>query len=469
MGGGNWAIEELGQADLGDARRTRRLARVVAALAARPGASVPEACGSWAATKAAYRLWASPHVAPAAIRRAHAARTVARLAGQATVLAIQDTTDLDFTHHPATAGLGPLGHPAQQGLKVHSTLAASVDGVPLGLLHQQVWRRDPARRGQRRRRRQRATAEKESQRWLTAWRAAQAAVPAATAVVTIADREADIYDFFAQPRRPGGEFLIRAAQDRCVQRGGEAGRLWATLRRAPAGGTLEVAVPRGDDRPARRATLTLRWASLALRPPRNRPKREGLAPVAVRAVLAEEAAPPPGATPVRWLLLTTLPVATRADAARCVRWYTYRWLIERYHFALKSGCRVEALQLHTAAGLERALATYGVVAWRLLWLTYQARRAPDAPCDGVLAPHEWQALWCTLQRTPAPPAQPPSLRDAVRGIARLGGFLGRAADGEPGVQVVWRGLRRLDDIAATWALLHGPPSASSPATNVGKA
>lgn len=466
-----WALAEVQAAELGDTRRTQRLAGVVTALAARPGASIAEACGSWAATKATYRLWASPHVTPAAIRQAHRARTVARLAGHATVLAIQDTTELNFTPHPATTGLGPLDYPTQRGLKVHSTLAASTDGVPLGLLHQQVWVRDPGGRRTKQQRRRRATAQKESQRWLTALQVTQATVPATTRVVTVADREADLYDLFAQPRRAGSEFLIRATQDRCIQVAGVAapGHLWATIRQQPAGGRLTVAVPRGDDRPARRATLTLRWARVALLPPRARPARAGLRPVPVWGLLAEEVAPPPACPPIRWLLLTTLPVRCRADAQRWLRWYTYRWLIERYHFTLKHGCRVEARQLRTAARLERALATYAIVAWRLLWLTYQARCTPDEPCDGVLARHEWQALCCTLGQTPSPPAQPPSLRLAVRGIARLGGFLGRAGDGEPGVEVVWRGLRRLDDLAATWTLLHDPPPGRSATQVVGNA
>lgn len=159
-----WAAQELRTADLGDGRRTTRLIRVAAALAGRPRASVPEACGGdWAATKATYRLWASPRVTPEAIRAAHRARTVARLAGRRTVLAVQDTTELDFTRQPAIAGLGPLDKPWERGLKVHSALAVGADGVPLGLLHQRVWARDPAASGQKHERKRRATAEKESQ------------------------------------------------------------------------------------------------------------------------------------------------------------------------------------------------------------------------------------------------------------------------------------------------------------------
>lgn len=174
----------------------------------------------------------------------------------------------------------------------------------------------------------------------------------------------------------------------------------------------------------------------------------------LQVVLAQEENPPSSVRPISWLLLTTLEIHRFEDAARCVEWYTYRWLIERYHYVLKSGCGIEQLQLETASRLHMALATYSIVAWRLLWLTYEARANPDLPCDTVLAVCEWQALCATISKNPTPPAQPPSLRAAVRMIAALGGFLGRQGDGEPGVKTIWRGLRRLHDIAATWKLVH---------------
>lgn len=155
-----------------------------------------------------------------------------------------------------------------------------------------------------------------------------------------------------------------------------------------------------------------------------------------------------------WLLLTTLPVSTYQEAMQCLQWYSYRWLIERYHFVLKSGCNLEKLQLEDGQRIHRALSTYSIVASRLLWLTYQARENPDASCVGVLEAHEWQSLYCTVHQTPIPPASPPTLQEAVRWIAQLGGFLGRTQDGEPGVKTLWRGLRRLTDIANTWKLLH---------------
>ena len=450
-----WAAAEVAGAELGDERRTRRLAALVEALAARPEASVPQACKDWAATKGAYRFWDLDTVDPAALRAAGVPAVVARVGEQGRVLVVQDTTEIAVRASAVQAALGPLRAPGQRGLLLHSALAVRPDGVPLGLLHQAVWTRDPAECGVAATRRQRPITDKESGRWLTALAASQAALPEAVGSLTIADREADVYELFAAPRRANADLLIRAAQDRCVAE--EAHRLWAALDQAPAAGELTVALRRRDDRPPRTAVLTVRFATITLLPPRNHADRAALAPITLQAVTAREEAPPEGVDPVCWRLLTTLPVAALAAAVEVVRLYTLRWLIERYHFVLKSGCGVEELHLETRERLERALATYALVAWRLLWLTYLARRQPDAPCDTVLAPHEWQALYCTHFQTPLPPATPPSLHDAVRWLAQLGGFLARRHDGDPGVVVIWRGLRRLHDIAATWLLLQAPP------------
>ena len=156
-------------------------------------------------------------------------------------------------------------------------------------------------------------------------------------------------------------------------------------------GVVSGTVPRADDRPALQAT------TVTVAPPAG---KRALGPVPVTAVLAREAMCPEGQEPLHWLLLTTLPVSTVEDAARCLRWYTYRWRIERFHFVLKSGCRVEELQLTEAARIQRALAAFSVVAWRLLSLTYAAREHPDEPCTRFLSAAEWQALACFVQKTP---------------------------------------------------------------------
>jgi hypothetical protein len=449
----SWAADELAAVNLGDGRLNRRLVRMVEALSTQPGASVPQAMGNWAATKGAYRFWDQEDVTAAAILAPHQAQSVARVGDQERVLVVQDTTDLDFSTHPNTHGLGQLDNKWVRGLKVHSAMLVSLLGVPLGLIHQQVWARNgPIQKP----RRQRATAEKESQRWLDTLSASQARVPPEIGLITVADREADIYDLFALPRRAGSDLLIRATHNRAVSEAG--GYVQQAIQAAPLAGTLTVSVPRHDDAPAREVALQVRFATLHWQPPINSRRRAALAPLAVQVVLATEEPAPTKGKPVRWLLVTTLPVTTLAQAAQIVYWYTLRWLIERFHYVLKSGCQIEKLQLEKAARLQCALATYDLVAWRLLWLTYQARQDADQPASVHFTPEEIQVLAHVRQLPKLRTAQALTLQQAVRRIAQLGGFLARKADGEPGVKTIWRGLQRLTDLLEGWRAATAQPA-----------
>lgn len=449
---GSWAQDELQHAQLGDKRLNKRLIRLVDDLSSQPSASVPQACGSWAATKAAYRFWESDNVDPDDIQKAHQEKTGERLEGQSRVLVIQDTTDLDFTHHPATKNLGHLDHPSLKGLKVHSSLTVSTQGVPLGLIDQKVWVRRGI--GKKHNRKKRQTKKKESQRWLTALAKGEKAIAKDVEMITIADREADIYDLFASPRRPGSHLLVRATHNRRVNHPDLY--LWDAIEKSAVRGGLTIELKRTDDKPPRVATLTVRFMTLEIEPPRNRPKRASLKSIPLQVILAKEEDPPHGVTPICWLLITTLPVDSFEEAVECIKWYSHRWLVERYHFVLKNGCRVEWLQLEKADRIKRAVATYCIVAWRLLWLTYEVRKNPNLPCDEALEDHEWQSLYCVIHKTSTPPQTPPTLQEAVLWIARLGGFLGRKGDGDPGVKTIWRGLSRLHDISDAWKLLHPP-------------
>lgn len=335
-------------------------------------------------------------------------------------------------------------------------------GIPLGLLSQYVWAREEKNLGIAKRRYQRETKEKESQRWLDSLSDTQEKIPEDIQVVTIGDCEADIFDLFAQSRSSNSHLLIRATHNRKVndlsdQQGSghrETKYLHQSIRAIKACGTLNVEVKRNPIHEARLAKLTIRFATLEVQVPSNRPKANLCQPVKLQVILAEEENPHPGVKPISWLLLTTLDISSFESAITCVRWYSYRWLIERYHFVLKSGCGVEKLQLETGRRIEMALATYSIVAWRLLWLTYQARLHGEESCETFLAEHEWQSLCATINKNLSPPQKPPSFREAVRMIASLGGFLGRKGDGEPGVKTIWLGLRRLHDISQTWKLVH---------------
>lgn len=450
-----WTTTELATLDLGDPRRDRRCAQLLASLANQPHASLPRACGAWPATKAAYRFLAADSSDPAAIQAAHADATVARIAARpadAPTLLVQDTTTLDFSHQPSLQAAGPIGRSRQQtGLLVHSTLAVDAAGVPLGLLDQRTWTRDPAVHGQRTTRRQRPTAAKESQRWLDALQASTARLPADQPTITVADREADLWALFAAPRPAGAELLIRAAHNRRVS-AGSAAYLWPAAAAAPQLGTVTVNVHARPDRPARDACLTVQATPLTLEPPRNGVQPAAAAGVPVWSVLAEEPAPPPDTTPLRWLLLVTWPVTTLAGAEQCLTWYSRRWLSERFHFVLKSGCRIESRQLEQVVRLERLLALLSMVAWRLLWLTHQARCDDQQPCTVALRAAEWQTLWLTQQPGQALPIEPPRLAQVVAWIGRLGGHLGRRGDGPPGVKTLWQGWQRLQDLTVGYVL-----------------
>ena len=443
---------------LGDQRRGRRLALLVEALAGACSASLPAAFTGWRGVKAAYRFFANPAVTPEAIVASAHPGLLERLAGQTTVLLLQDTTTLDCTAHPATRGVGPIGTRRQGhwGLLLHSCLAVSPAGVPLGIAAQESWARDPAATGQATRRRSRAAAQKESARWARLEAASRAVIPAGVRTVTVADREADLYGLFAAPRPAAAHLLIRVAQTaRRVME--EQAALAQAAAAAPVRGRYSVVLRAEPGQSARTAVCTVRVGPVTLCPPQNqRAGERQTQPVPLVAVLAVEEQPPAGHAPLHWLLLTTLPVPDMAAAAELLLWYSLRWLIERFHYVLKSGCRVEELQLQQGARLRRAVAVASLVALTVLTLTYLAREAPELPCTVALSDAEWQTLWRYRFPQQPLPATPPPLGEAQRQVAHLGGFLGRTGDGDPGPLTLWRGITRLRDLTAG-ALLAAPP------------
>lgn len=450
-------IADIGRhLDLGDSRRVDRVAYMTECIAAKPGLSIPQTFEEWDGVKGAYRALSNEHISAEAILAALQQDTLARVRNQAgRILVIQDTTSLDFSDHPATVGLGPTGGGdgcSGHGFFAHSALAVGSDGVPLGLLYQKTWVRDPAQVGKHHQRRQRLIEDKESYRWIEALQAVEAAIPAEVEVLNIGDREADIYELFAAQRPSHSHLLIRAAHDRCVR--GEPRHLWAAVEAASEAGQHELLVRQHPTHAVRKATVTLRFCAVDVQPPQNGTSRADQQPVALTAILVREVGLPPESkhVPLQWLLLTDLPADDLAAALDLLRCYTLRWLIERYHYTLKSGCRIEDRQLRTDDRLLRLLAIYCIVAWRLLWLTYAARERGDEPCTVAFGDLEWQLMYRRYGSQATLPDRPPSLREATRWLARLGGFLNRKGDGEPGVKVLWRGIMRLHDMIAGYML-----------------
>ena len=448
----SWALLEVGHAELGDARRSRRLARIVTSLARRPTSSVPEACETWADTKAAYRFFSNEDIEAASIINAHSLTTAKRAAEHSVILAIQDTTVFNFTSHEAMRGRGPSGRGRTEsyGFFTHSCLAVTSEGTPLGLLGQHSYvRKEGAKKMTERERERKPTSEKKSQRWLDMVESSAKTVPATTRVVAVADREADIFDFFTCAIRNNQDFLVRSSYERAT----ENGYAWKEVASAPIAGEIRTEIPRSGERPPRLATLDVRFAKIQLKPPRHRNED----PLSITIILVEEREPPEAQEAVRWRLYTSLPVTSVEDSARCVKWYSLRWRIERFHYTLKSGCRIEELQLESVDRVERALAAYSIVAWHLSALTYKSRELPNSSSEPLLQPDEWKTLHCLANKTRKLPPKPPSLRDAVRMIAKLGGFLGRKGDGEPGVKVLWRGYRRLREVTLALEIMEVKP------------
>ncbi len=450
----DWAEEEFGGVQLGDERLRKRLCLVARDFYARPRSSIPDACGSPAKTKAVYRLMQHERISLDTVLQPHVEQTVARVAEHAVVLAVQDTTTLNYTTHPATTGLGPINTAVDGaiGLHLHSMLAFGEGGLPLGVLNEICWAREPETWDTSKHRKTKLIWEKESYRWLMSYEAAakvQKRCPQTLILVT-GDRESDIYELFvaARSEEGGPGLLIRAERTR--ERKVEQGFLWEVLAQAPLAGEQELVVPRRANRAKRVARLAIRFASVELVPPKGK-KRLGR--VRVQAVYACEMDGPVGTEPIEWMILTTVPVDDFAKALRVLGWYTQRWGIEVWHRTLKSGCRIEDRQLHTEEGLEACLAIDMVVAWRIHHLTKLGRETPDSPCTVFFEEAEWKALVGWVKRKPIPPPKPPTLREALLMVAVLGGFQARKSDGEPGTECLWRGLERLAVVTGVWSYL----------------
>lgn len=453
----DWIEVELENLDLNDKRRDRRAKKIVRDLSAKPTASIPEFNENWASTQATYDFFKNPAVDGAKILSSQCLATLERMKEYPLVLGLQDTTEVNLTHFPSTDGAGVLSSVYSKGFLAHSTLAVTPEGLPLGLLAQENWAREDEDLGQSEQRRERPIEEKESCKWLAALTQSCANLPSETQLLMVSDRESDILEYFLHPRPKQVELLLRAAQNRRIE--GSEFLLWNKVTQGNLKGIVEIEVDAKDGHPARIARCEIRYQQVTVRPPKNRPAYlPKLKSVKLWAILLQEVDAPDGPDPLLWRLLTTMPLASFDDACLMIEYYTRRWIIERFHFVLKSGCRIEERRLGSVAAHLRFLALANIVAWRILFLTYSGRISPDLPCTVALHEHEWQALYCFINKTQVLPSSPPTLEQAIRWIAQLGGFLARKGDGHPGLKVLWKGWQRLADILQTWLIFQPVPT-----------
>ena len=410
LDGAGWAEQEFGACELGDKRLTGRLVKLAGAKAAHPGASHAQATGGDPhQLKACYRFLNndSPQLGVAGILQTHRTQTLRRMKNKKTVLIVQDTTDLNFSSRPRCEGLGQTTAnqtgAKTRSLKLHSCLAVEAgDGLPLGVLRLHGYAPEPAQGKDP----HRPIEQKESNRWLEAYRDANdiAALLPATRIVSVADREGDMFELFDLQRRSAGpraELLVRARWDRNLE--DSEATLFATLAAAPLAQTVKIVVPRQREHlgkpsspgrlalPAREAKVEVRYQEVILSAPPQPPTRDR-PPLRLWAVYLEEKNPPPGATALRWLLLTTVQVASAKQALKCIRWYGRRWRIEEWHRVMKSGCKILEHQNRDAEVLLRAIALDAVIAWRIMLLALLGRAMPGLPCDVLFNPCECEVL-----------------------------------------------------------------------------
>ncbi len=410
------------------------------ALAANPEASLNAAGDGWSDTLAADRLFNNPAVTPEQILQPHLEATQRRMREQPVVLIVQDTTELDFTK-PPTDDARCLNTEKCLGLYEQVHLAVTPDKLCLGVVGSEFFDRAPESLGKAGERRTLPIEEQESFRWLKGSRLAcqLAAECPQTQIVSIADREADIYDIFIEAQQqtgPRADYIIRAKEDRCtLERDLSAGpAAYIKVRDEVSGSKLRtmrtIELSQTPKRAARQAHLEIRAITVTVKPPQA---RAHLPSVTHNVVLVEDVGGPGDGTDVSWLLLTTLPIETLDEILRVIDYYVARWTVEIYFRTLKTDCRVEDIPLETNHRLQNCLAFYKIIAWRILFLTYLNRTCPKLTCTAVFAESEWKSVWRVVKKKPLP-QQPPVLSDFLRLLTQLSGDNNRATKTPPGPQ-----------------------------------
>jgi hypothetical protein len=453
---GEWAEREFDECELGDARRTERLKHLAAGVAAKPDGSTPNQTECWADLKAAYRLFDCDDVSFQAIIEPHTRHTREECRPGDVMLLIHDTTELDFSNHPASEGLRPTGNGSGRGFFLHTALMLNAaDGRVEGIAAQEIFYRRPAGAKKASKYDMRQSAGRESAVWgRVIDRVGRP--PDGVKWINVCDRGADDFEPMAKSIHNGCGFVIRASHlNRKIVPAGDDGQpdktrtqsLSAFLASLPKQGTRDVHIPAATGRAARTAIVQVRYATVFVYPPRpltpwlkeHHPKE----PLKLQVVELREVKPPKGHEALRWVLWSTEPATTMDEAERIVEHYERRWAVEDYHKCLKTGCRVESRMYRTAARLERVTGVLSVAAVRLLQMRSAAKETPDAPAEQI-APTEWVRTLKLVRNIPVD--APMTIKQFVRQLAGLGGFIGRKSDGEPGWITLWRGFDKLNNM-----------------------
>lgn len=433
----NWSSTELNDLDLGDKRLAKRATHILNAMLKSPQSSIPKACQDWSSTLATYRFFWNEAVSHEALINPHYEATEQRIRQQddaSVILCIQDTTELDFNGQE-TDGFGRLSYDRQRGMYLHPTLCVTPERLPLGITDSWMWSRGLSKAAD-----QANPSVKESCRWIEGYeRVAEMAERCPQQrLIYVGDRESDFYDLLkrAQQLDYPADLLLRAQHNRVL---GDDFKLWDSIDQQNELTRITFTKPRKRGEKSRKVVQAIKVVRYTLRPNSKQPMELTL-------VQAKEMNPPAGQSPLIWRLITNRTVATAEQASELIDWYRARWEIEMFFDVLKVGCYVEKLQLNTKERIEKALAMYMMVAWRMMFLMRLGRSCPELPADLIFDPLEWKVSFRLGKK--ALPKGIPTLNQVIRNLAALGGFLGRKGDGEPGTKSIWIGYSRVLDCIA---------------------
>ena len=458
-----WFEQELEGSEFQDARLRKRFGTLLEQLWRGMGQTIPLACQDWANTKAAYRFMDNDRVSEQDILSGHFQATTQRFAmTDGPILVLQDTTTFSFERErPELIGYagsaitsaerrGRAKPSPQCGILMHSSLAVTAQGLPLGLAAIKFWSRKESKNTSKLKYKVNFTRipieKKESYRWLENLRQSTARLGDADRCVHIGDRESDIFELFCAASELGTHFLVRACTDRLAGDGGHTVADEMAEVRVKGLHRIEFCDAKGRHH---QACLEIRYRRLTVWPPVA--KQRHYPALRLTVIHATERGEPAGRERIEWKLLTDLPVNSRAGAIEKIDWYAMRWKIETFHKNLKSGCKAEESQLRTTSRLTNLIAIFCILAWRVFWLTEINRSAPQAPPEVALTATE-VTLLDQLVRDTARTAQAPPLSRSLIKLAQLGGYLARANDPPPGNKVIWRGMHRLVDIQIGYSM-----------------
>lgn len=450
--------KELAGCRFCDPRLGRRFRKFVGQLATRLGQPIPLACRDWTNTKAAYRFLSNGRVNEGAILAGHFQATRERFeAAAGPVLVLHDTTEFTYSResveaigilHRSHARTGKDGRPRLHtvcGILMHSSLAVTTEGLPLGLAAIKFWTRSKFKGTNALKRKVNPTRvpieAKESIRWLENLQQSTELLGEPSRCIHIGDRESDIYELFSLAQDKGTKFLIRTCVDRLAGDGQHT--IAAAMRRIKVKVIHEVDVRDGKGTVSK-ATVKVKYHRLQVHPPVGKQKK--YPPLRLTVIHAQEASTPRDRGKIDWKLITNLSIRSRKDALEKLTWYAMRWKIETFHKILKSGCRAEASKLRTAERIVNLIAVFCVLSWRIFWMTMMNRVAPDASPLVAFTRLETHLLDRIIPEEKVKRRADATLSRYLTKLARLGGYLARTKDSPPGNTVMWRGLSRLTDI-----------------------